>query len=346
MDHVWHTRILICCVAVAAVAGAADEALSRAPHLAAKLPDLWWLNYVPLVLLSIAGILWIARLLKDWNRPNSIPQAQSAESTAGEPPSKLKILSASYAAIDGGGDKYDVADCMRRMIRGDSLVLDIENHSFVVDGRNLVPKDPKPYAKKLLRVEYSYSNGQTVKAERPEGHRLVLPEDSYLVGSVPLQLEAVRLSMDLLEFLRRLGPPPVPKYTAQEIQTMPSAKAQKLNEEKDPDYIEACEFHFPGIMGPLDVEGNPAGMASVAYQKQIKVSSLPIFARQEKVRAELNQGDLTKRVFGLKNRLTIEGFIDEAMQLEMDTLQDEQGIKAIASTLWKLAYMIIEKGPS
>jgi hypothetical protein len=64
-------------------------------------------------------------------------------STREDTPSKLVIDSASYAAIEGGGIDFDVIDCLRQMITGNSLVLDIENHNFVVNGRNFVPKDPQ-----------------------------------------------------------------------------------------------------------------------------------------------------------------------------------------------------------
>lgn len=35
-----------------------------------------------------------------------------------------------------------------------------------------------------------------------------------------------------------------PKYSAEEIRTMPEAKARALNEANDPDYIKSCEYHF------------------------------------------------------------------------------------------------------
>jgi len=133
MNHVWHTRILVSCIAIAAVIDAGEEALSRAPHVVAKLPDLWWLHYAPLSLLSIAAILWIVRLLQNWTSPNIKPQAQTQplKPAIELAPSKLRIHSASYAPIDGEGDDYPVAEFLSQITNGDSLVLDnIQNQSF------------------------------------------------------------------------------------------------------------------------------------------------------------------------------------------------------------------------
>lgn len=59
MSHRWHTQILVLCVAIAAVISAAEEALSRAPHFAAKMPDFGWIHFVPVLMLTIAGAVWL-----------------------------------------------------------------------------------------------------------------------------------------------------------------------------------------------------------------------------------------------------------------------------------------------
>jgi hypothetical protein len=96
------------------------------------------------------------------------------------PPTKLVIRSASYAAVEGNGKDYDVADCLRQMICGNSLVMDIENHNFQINGRNYVPNDPKPFKDKRLLVTYSYDGESDVTLERQEHSRIVLPEDSEI----------------------------------------------------------------------------------------------------------------------------------------------------------------------
>lgn len=95
-------------------------------------------------------------------------------------PPKLVIHSAKYAAVEGGGKAYDVTEFMRQITAGNSLVLDIENHNFVVGKKNFVPHDPKTGKEKQLRVVYSYDDEPSTTIERPEHSRVVLPEDSEL----------------------------------------------------------------------------------------------------------------------------------------------------------------------
>ncbi len=90
-------------------------------------------------------------------------------------PSKLYINSAEYSSADGSGEKYDVTDCLRQLISDDRLIFDVENHTFQAGGRNFVPKDPKPYVKKMLRVTYSFDKGPLQTIEQTEGYRIELP---------------------------------------------------------------------------------------------------------------------------------------------------------------------------
>jgi hypothetical protein len=67
------------------------------------------------------------------------------------------------------------------MISGNSMVLDIENHNFVVSNKNFVPHDPRPFKPKRLQVSYSYDNNEPpLTIERQEHSRLVLPQDSEM----------------------------------------------------------------------------------------------------------------------------------------------------------------------
>jgi hypothetical protein len=118
-------------------------------------------------------------------------------------PSRLVIHYARYEAIDGSGD--DVAEFLRGIITGDSLVLDIENHSFVIGERNFVPKDPKPSSPKWLRVEYSYDRGPKCFLQRPEHSRLVLPEDSFLKEQTTIALEPDQNEIKKQNRLHELG---------------------------------------------------------------------------------------------------------------------------------------------
>jgi hypothetical protein len=96
-------------------------------------------------------------------------------------PSKLVIHSANYRAWQGDGPTYDVTEFLQKIISGDSLVFDVENHNFVVGNQNFVRNDPLPGKAKRLRVSYSYGGQLTRTVERSEHGRLVLPEDSEIL---------------------------------------------------------------------------------------------------------------------------------------------------------------------
>ena len=101
---------------------------------------------------------------------------------------------------------------------------------------------------KRLKVGYSYEGREAI-VERRENELLVIPEDPYLKkqgGTVlfsPLPTDALRLSSDLLEFLKLIGPPPAPKYTRNHIFEMSSEETRRLIEAKDGDFSEACAYH-------------------------------------------------------------------------------------------------------
>jgi hypothetical protein len=111
-------------------------------------------------------------------------QLSDAQAAAQTKSSKLIIQSADYRAIAQGGNTCDVTECLRKMINGDTLILQIENHNFVVDGKNYVPEDPFYGQFKRLRVTYYFDGGSPVVIERPEHARIVLPEDTFLHGQV------------------------------------------------------------------------------------------------------------------------------------------------------------------
>ena len=111
-------------------------------------------------------------------------------------PSKLVIHSANYMAITGEGKPYDVAECLRQMIEGDRLDLDIENHNFKTkDGHNYVPDDPKRGTKKRLQITYSYDGGSQFTTEKLEGSRIELPENRAVLSKPRLNI--VRLDKTL-----------------------------------------------------------------------------------------------------------------------------------------------------
>lgn len=99
---------------------------------------------------------------------DKIPPASSPASA----PSRLHIQLAEYVSVDDPARMVTVTECLRQMVVADQLVLEIQNHNFVIGDKNYVPKDPHPYHKKKLRVLYSFNNGPL--------HEVVLLEESVL----------------------------------------------------------------------------------------------------------------------------------------------------------------------
>ncbi|MGA7080199.1 MAG: hypothetical protein WBQ43_05840 [Terriglobales bacterium] len=129
----------------------------------------WWL--LAGVVFSLIGYYWT--------------QVKRALVNAGtwfkKKPSKLVIHAANYAAWSGQGKHYDVTKYLQSIVTGDSLVFDrIENHSFWVDGQNLVTEDPLFGKAKKLEVTYSYNGEPPKTIRRTEHDRLTLPEDSAM----------------------------------------------------------------------------------------------------------------------------------------------------------------------
>jgi hypothetical protein len=101
---------------------------------------------------------------------------------------KLEIHSAVYGS--GPENDKDVTSVLQKHNR-DALAFDVENNSFGID--------PAPMKPKRLEVEYSYGNRSVKKISRPEGTRLVIPEDQYA------QLEVRRLTGEVEGLAQRLS---------------------------------------------------------------------------------------------------------------------------------------------
>jgi len=165
-----------------------------------------------------------------------------AESSSLSKPSELNIIQAEYRAFADGGDKIDVTPVLKLKVTGDTLVHKVKSENFKAGGLDPVTQDPFEGQIKRVEVKYSYRNSSPVTTEAMEDDLLVLPEDILLD---PLQRHALRLSIKLLQFLEQLGPSPMPKYTEEQIRNMPDRERLKPEVFNDPDYIDACEFHYP-----------------------------------------------------------------------------------------------------
>jgi len=143
----------------------------------------WW-HYGP-ILLGVVAVIWL--MVGGLRRKEA---------------SKLVIHSANYRAFQGGGQAYDVSEFLRKIISGNSLVFEIENHNFVIGDKNFVPIDPLVGKIKRLQATYSYAGGAPIPIERYEHDRLVLPEDSEIQR---LTDEIARTKQEAAEQIARLN---------------------------------------------------------------------------------------------------------------------------------------------
>ena len=159
--------------------------IGRIPQLYWNVSGVWAFSlYALIVGAFLATFAW--RYKKD--------QESSSENPA---PSRLKIHSALYGT--GPVTDMDVGAILQQQNR-DALAVFISNDLF---GR-----DPAPNIPKRLEVEYSYGNQHHLKVMRPEGYRLVLPEDSYVTEVIQRRTEQINNAGDPsleLEYIPDIG---------------------------------------------------------------------------------------------------------------------------------------------
>jgi hypothetical protein len=229
--------------------------------------------------------------------------------------SQLNIIKAEFRAFAEGGDKPDVTEVLKHKIVGDSLVFKVDRGDFKAPGLDPVSRDPFEGQIKRVEVTYSYQNDPPVTTESMEDDLLVLPEDIVLE---PLQRHALRLSVKLLQFLNELGPRPTPKYTEEEVRTMPDAKMRSLIDANDVDYTDACEFHYPQgheFTGPLKTwcDRVEAGYALQRFSMRVQL---------------------------LSNLFALRGLKAAALSLPISGRDAEVNVRKIARSLWDLAYKV------
>jgi hypothetical protein len=151
----------------------------------------------------------------------------------------------------------------------------------------------------------------------------------------PLQVDAVRLSSALLDFLKRLGPPPMPKYTAEDIDNMNSAQMKVLIEAQDGEFLEACEYYRPGGIA----------FTRQALENQLTVRWTRLLPWYQKVEASYAL-EFKGKVDTLRHRFAVEGITDNVLLRPIEGKDGEQHIRAIAAAFWELAYKVGEKDRS
>ena len=166
----------------------------------------------------------------------------------------------------------------------------------------------------------------------PNLRQLMVPSDKALLST--LQEDALQLSVELLNFLKRLGPPPAPKYTAEDIGKMNSSQTDALVRAEDGDFAEACEYHFG--------DGTRFRQTAQGLENQMTARWKRLLPWYQKVGASYAL-EFKAKVENLRNRFLVEGITDDVLLLPIEGRDGEKHIRAIAAKLWGLAYKIGEK---
>lgn len=177
---------------------------------------------------------------------------------------------------------------------------------------------PDPLAQKLA-TEVSRLEGVIAETAKK-------PHDLNLT---PLQKDALQLSAELLKFLKRLGPAPAPKYTAEAIANMTSAQMKSLIDAEDGDFAEACEYYQGD--GTLFIQ------TANAYSNKITAHWKRLLPWYQKVAASYAL-EFRDKVETMRNRFLLEGLTDEALLMPIEGKFGEKRARNIAAKLWELAY--------
>ncbi len=98
IERSWSNIVTVSCILIAAAVEAAQQALSSAPNVKAALPDFAIspkVNYVPLALLIIAGIVWIAA-----HRRSHVRAPSNAGQSSSPPPNQFLNVDDFYRTYD------------------------------------------------------------------------------------------------------------------------------------------------------------------------------------------------------------------------------------------------------
>jgi hypothetical protein len=150
----------------------------------------------------------------------------------------------------------------------------------------------------------------------------------------PLQFDALQLSTTLLNFLKRLGPEPPPKYSRDQIAKLSATETKRLIETKDGDFSEACAYH-DGDQRIFDISAD----SLYRGMQNRHVRMLPWY---EKLRASYAL-ELKSKVEEIRNRFSIEGLSDGVLILPVQDFNGLKNVQLIAAKLWELAFTLEER---
>lgn len=229
-------------------------------------------------------------------------------------PSKLVIDSANYAAWSGRGARRDVTKFLRSIINGDSLVFGpIENHSFVVNGENLVPQDPMVGDPKRLELTYSYDGEKPKTIRRAEHGRLVLPEDS-----------TIEWQEKQIEQLKAAQPKPVqypvPQLRMKIIETVSALQGFLGEHGNEPDEVARPGESTKDTVFRYLTEGDPWKAKFIGDYRLRFGDSIPKLRDEMRVRTSISDSELNRLIEAAANNeedscMAVKGIIDRLWTL-------------------------------
>jgi len=194
--------------------------------------------------------------------------------------------------------------------------------------RNWRPKRPEKDDNEAFRNAIKEWHGRSDTGEILKAGAWVL--DSF----TPLQRDALQLSIELLIFLKRIGPAPAPKYSRDEIFGMSTNESRRLIEVQDGDFSEASAFHN-GDNRIFPITGETLYRGIAHRHKRL----VPWY---EKLRASYAL-EFKAKVVEIHNRFAVEGFSDTGLLMEVECFDGLKNLRSIAELLWVLAYKLEEK---
>jgi hypothetical protein len=184
--------------------------------------------------------------------------------------------------------------------------------------RTTVQKECARVTNKAIELEHQLADAQTQLKNMPPVS--------------PLQKDALKLSIELLDFVKQIGPVPAPKYTAEDIANMTASQMKPLMQ--DEDFLEALQYYQP----------NEVAFTRTQSEKQLTAYGKRIYPWYQKLEATYALEGFNDKVEKLRNRFLLEGITDDVLLMPIEGKYGVERVRNIASKLWELAYKTGEKG--
>ncbi|HZL50548.1 MAG TPA: hypothetical protein VFC37_06320 [Terracidiphilus sp.] len=324
------------------------------------------------LLFWLTQIGWIQRILglskvetSHVDLPNAKPQMES----------RLKIIS-SYYGVEGGPDEEVTEKYLKPRMAGDSLVgwvgadlfgpfqpvtglLKRLKVRYSFNGKEatvtrpehailILPEDSfltrqldeikQMHADEMRRHEITHnaelSRSHEFYEQCKEEKRAI---EAKVDSLSPLQIDALTLSTRLLQFIEAQGPPPIPKYTREQLDAMSSERWKALVQSGDKDFDFACEYYYGGNLDRTTPESRDE------VHKQMNARAMLLHSWYQKIRAAYNL-NFKKKVEEMYHRFVLEELAEQVLLVPDGIGMRKEDVLAIANKLWELAYKLREKG--